>query len=65
MRLARHADGALRLSARDGKRSARVIIRGGRYTFTASGRGRWTVAVSFTGRAGWRSQKIIRTISVW
>ena len=38
--------GALRLIARDGKRSARVIPRGGRYTFTASGRGRWTVAVS-------------------
>ncbi len=62
--LARHADGTLRLIARDGKRSARVILRGGRYTFTASRRGRWTVAVSFTGRAGWRSQKITRTISV-
>lgn len=64
VRLARHADGTLRLIARDGKRSARVILRGGRYTFTASRRGRWTVAVSFTGRAGWHSQKIIRTISV-
>ena len=62
--LARHAAGTLRLSARDGKRNARVVPRGGRYTFTASGRGRWTVAVSFTGRAGWQSQKIVRTIFV-
>lgn len=62
--LARRAAGTLRLSARHGKRTARVVLRHGRYTFTASAGGRWTVTVSFTGRAGWRSQKITRTISV-
>ena len=62
--LARHAAGTLRLSARDGRHTARVVRRGKRCTFTASRGGRWTITISFIGRAGWRSQKITRTISV-
>jgi hypothetical protein len=63
VKLAAGAAGTLSLSARDGNWTARLVRRGSRYTFTADRSGRWTIVVSFVGRAGWSSQKLTRTIS--
>jgi len=64
VKLAAGAAGSLRLSARDGNWTARLIRRGSRYTFTADRSGRWTIVVSFVGRAGWSSQQLTLTIPV-
>lgn len=61
---ARGAQGAVSVAARQGNVSARVSQRGQRFTFAARRHGRWTITIRFTGRSGWKSQIITRTVAV-
>lgn len=58
------ADGTIFLGASKGDLHAVTHHHGKRYTFTASQAGTWTIRVAFSGRHGWKSQRIVRTVAV-
>jgi hypothetical protein len=58
------ARGTILVTAHKGKLRATIHQRGHHYTFRASTLGRWSIVVRFNGSRGWKSQRIIRTVSV-